>query len=773
MSSHSVRLRQIVMEFLQAPDEQACRNILDNHPELLDQEAEDILDNLSAARLLMSAESALRFDERYLMLQKCREESINALSGEDSALASSERADLLELFAKFGRENPDAVSELDELFASLLDADPTDPHSLSEISEVTCSECYYNYKAEMWVVIDAQERPDLAEQCRDRTIHNLQCPQCGRTFTPDRPLMYHDGEARQLILAVPSETTLEEDRETNRRLVQHLFPRLADANNREYLNQTRNVPGVEGLQMLLQGEDPNGLLRGLLHSLSEVSDSTDRTLEQRLSELAEAFNGPRPEESLLDTISQFVLARTWIGSKRVVQTHPALLSHEADKALEQMVALAHLFDQDSTQVLEDHRRLLQRCREVGINEAFAEQMGISPDSEANSLVSMLDSLTSDETASLQDFVEASDSPEEAMQMLSARGDIQRILMGMMMTADRADNPELLIIRGGLLEEHGQWDEASNCYVKALAAYEQSGNLHGEVEALVNLGDIFHKRGQYDMALTLYQRALQKAEAVGNMSRVTDIYASMAGVYLSQGDYDKSAELFNQAAAEIEKSGDKRKLAAFYNNRAILYAHRGDFVGAETFYYQIIDIYHELGDDEQIGSVFGNLGSLFAEQNQDRRAMEMFEKCLEIEQRFGHEANMASTYNNIAVIHERMENYEKALEIYEKSLEIARRLGAESDIAATYGNLGGLYAKLHDTNHAIAHFQRALEIADRIGEKDTLAIVCFDMGQVYHSSGDREQAIQYFKRAKVLFAQLGNKEREVIVSLLLLTLGQIE
>src|SRR5690606_38822186 len=125
--------------------------------------------------------------------------------------------------------------------------------------------------------------------------------------------------------------------------------------------------------------------------------------------------------------------------------------------------------------------------------------------------------------------------EEAMLMLSERGDIRRALARAVAAANNDGSPQSLIRHGNLLEQQGQWDEAAECYVQALTAYEQAGDVRGQSIALGNLGDVFKKRGQYDMALTLYKRSAQSAESIQDLESIADIWVAMAGVYTDRGE----------------------------------------------------------------------------------------------------------------------------------------------------------------------------------------------------------------------------------------------
>ena len=86
----------------------------------------------------------------------------------------------------------------------------------------------------------------------------------------------------------------------------------------------------------------------------------------------------RPDpEPLRQAILAFLQARTWSESRRVVEEHPELLSDEADALLGQLIAAQE--DANARRYLEEHRALLRRCREVGVERAFREKIAPSLD----------------------------------------------------------------------------------------------------------------------------------------------------------------------------------------------------------------------------------------------------------------------------------------------------------------------------------------------------------------------------------------------------------
>ena len=81
-------------------------------------------------------------------------------------------------------------------------------------------------------------------------------------------------------------------------------------------------------------------------------------------------------QQLRQTLSVFIQAETWTASQQVVEAHPELLTGDTDALLAQLLEGARAQDDDNAaRIFEEHRALLHRCREVGVDGAFAEKTG--------------------------------------------------------------------------------------------------------------------------------------------------------------------------------------------------------------------------------------------------------------------------------------------------------------------------------------------------------------------------------------------------------------
>ena len=221
------------------------------------------------------------------------------------------------------------------------------PHSLAQSTGLTCPRCGQAFQADLWLIVDAAERPDLLAQVEEGTLHALPCPHCGHQGQADALLLlYRPGEEPALIFSPAQATSQEQAQEQAQGLLGTLRQRLGDAWRDEWAAQVPAVP-----RPLL----PLVLREGLEAAARQAQEASP----------------------LLQAVWAFLEAGTWAESRRVVEQHAELLDGEADALLGQLVQAAGAQgDERARRLFEEHHALLRRCREVGIEAAFAEHIGV-------------------------------------------------------------------------------------------------------------------------------------------------------------------------------------------------------------------------------------------------------------------------------------------------------------------------------------------------------------------------------------------------------------
>jgi len=148
------------------------------------------------------------------------------------------------------------------------------PNTFSQTISLTCPQCGQPFDAEIFLIVDASERPDLLKKIKNGTLHHLTCPHCQHELgNADAPLLFFRPDAELPILYSPAQqTTQDQDEAVARDLVERLRQSLGDAWQDDWLKD--GLPGVQR-QVLpaVLSDDPEAALR-------ELAEKRQRELER-------------------------------------------------------------------------------------------------------------------------------------------------------------------------------------------------------------------------------------------------------------------------------------------------------------------------------------------------------------------------------------------------------------------------------------------------------------------------------------------------------------
>ena len=277
----------------------------------------------------------------------------------------------------------------------------------------TCDKCGREFEEEVWLMVDASERPDLVQRVVDGSIREMTCPYCGYVMGLDAPfLLFRPDEDPSIIISPSFQGDEEELFEFVEAMVPHLRARRGAAWKSEHIERFEMVPFY--LLPALLSDDPNVDVRGLMnHTLSELKrleEENPEGLEEMLAYI-EHFLDPWAEEEGLEADSEdiesalvalelakkFLEVKTWEDAKELVSEHPELLSEDVDRTFALLIKLARVEgDEDIAWDYEMHRSVLQRCREEGIDAAFDEL--IAEEALEFGDVGLVDNLSDEEAA---------------------------------------------------------------------------------------------------------------------------------------------------------------------------------------------------------------------------------------------------------------------------------------------------------------------------------------------------------------------------------------
>lgn len=279
------------------------------------------------------------------------------------------------------------------------------------------------------------------------------------------------------------------------------------------------------------------------------------------------------------------------------------------------------------------------------------------------------------------------------------------------------------------------------------------------------GLIYYNKGEYDEALECYQKALVlKEKLFGEKLLETAITYNMIGVlYRENGEFTTALEYFQKSLLIHEKiSGmEDANIGVYYNNIGTIYEEKGEYTKALEYYQKsLVILTNTLGkEDHTLAKPYSGIGSVYSSKGEYNKALEYFQKALEIcENFYGKEhPTVATIYFNIGITYTDKGNDAKALEYCQKALLIREKvLGKEHpSLADSYNSIGNIYNSNWESDKALELYLKALGIQEKFFTTfhPSVATSYNNIGFIYNHQGLYDKALEYHQKALLIFENL--------------------
>lgn len=247
------------------------------------------------------------------------------------------------------------------------------PISYSERRTITCSSCGQPYEADVWMLVDATERPDLAQAVRDGSIDTLTCPHCGHSRAADASLLFHDGVNRAVFFAIPLGAEEHEWRPEAQELLARLAAELPNEAHLPYLNNVSVEVGVEGVRRSIQRRQR--LRKTAEHAIATNAPTVAPVpIVQTIPPLPEPRPAaPAPALPLTEGIEALLAADSDEELYAIVRDRPSLLEMRVDEQIAQLMNDAYDQGQrDIAAALQTLRARLMHLRRTGVTPSAAD-----------------------------------------------------------------------------------------------------------------------------------------------------------------------------------------------------------------------------------------------------------------------------------------------------------------------------------------------------------------------------------------------------------------
>jgi len=271
-----------------------------------------------------------------------------------------------------------------------------------------------------------------------------------------------------------------------------------------------------------------------------------------------------------------------------------------------------------------------------------------------------------------------------------------------------------------------------------------GYLSGEGRALSQLGLAYYLHGDYDEATECYVRAFQIFEELGDFQNLAGVYGEY-GYQLKRRDLAKAVDYMQRAIglAEKKKLSDPLR-CKLYDNYGVIKEMQDDFDGAMAYYDKAYKMKRQAGDSIGIPYSLNKIAGLKARQGKYREAYAYLSQSDQYRAKekgdFGRTENLALW----ADIYFMEGKIEAAINKYNQCLQAATALGYTFLQQYCHQQLSESYKLKNDFKRALEHYQLYANSQDSVNDQKNREIIA-DLEINYETAQkDKLLAAQEFK-----------------------------
>jgi len=312
------------------------------------------------------------------------------------------------------------------------------------------------------------------------------------------------------------------------------------------------------------------------------------------------------------------------------------------------------------------------------------------------------------------------------------------------------------VRKALLEQgaeqarRGDFRNAELTYRAVLWLGGKQANPSVRALALVNLARVFGERGDYAQAQEFGVEALALAEQEQDIPSIRTANANLGIIQRRLGDHDAALASFGRALDIANDLKHNDVAGRVLNNIALVYSDQGNIALAHDYLTRALVLKKPFDDgksgSQDIARTLNNLGNLFEEQGDYPQAIHHYEQAQALLARSGGGPSLASAYSNIGHAYMSMGQDGRARAQYQLAMPIAIATSdrpREATLLYLFGNLSRNAGRLDE---AETYQQQSLAIREIAGEPIPLVESLTELSSLSHMAGRHEQALSYAMRA---------------------------
>ena len=282
---------------------------------------------------------------------------------------------------------------------------------------------------------------------------------------------------------------------------------------------------------------------------------------------------------------------------------------------------------------------------------------------------------------------------------------------------RCDRSDLAYIYMCLAVTHwrlGELAAATEHAQRALDGYDAVDDIEGIAMSLIILGAVLDSQGRYQDAVDCYQRALGLSRAAGNRVHQASQLHNLGWIHLHMENHEAAADLCRQALSIYEEIGQPPGMAQSRHGIAAAYAELGRHDEALALAEEALLVMLEYDEAVSRAEVMATIGRIYHLQGRSTDAVEQLDEALVLARETQNPAVTAHVLNALGEAHHGAGDQSHAIACHEQAHELAGRAASPPEVARSLLGLGDALATAGDTARARQCWLAANETYTRLG-----------------------------------------------------------
>ncbi len=289
-------------------------------------------------------------------------------------------------------------------------------------------------------------------------------------------------------------------------------------------------------------------------------------------------------------------------------------------------------------------------------------------------------------------------------------------------------------------------------LEALAIYERSGDVRGQLECLHLLVESTSNTGDLESAERYLALIQQRAGAVEDLAFEAHSLAVAAVAALLRQQYRECFSLTQRSLELYVRANDREGQATARGRLAVTAAWLGDYTFALQEFDAALATYEALGHKRGIALTHTNRALLLLRTGAFAEALRSIDRSNELFEAVREKRTLVANRVNASFVHGQLGHLDTAKELALSALTLSRELGYPVFEAAALSTLGNAERRLGDFDAAIEHFEASLAIRRPVQEARDFVDDLTDLALAYVEAQRPERALQVARELTCIGAE---------------------